>query len=406
MKEKIAIFIDTNENSGGAYEESLYLIKNTVKINKNEIDIVIISTSYSLHKNFKKKNFETYYFSMNAIQRYIAFLRNYGSFVRRFKKYFFFSNKLEKFLKKKEIDLVYFTNPSPYAMYLEETDFIITVPDVSHREEIEFPEWAKSDFERKDEILRKATIKAIAVITNAEIIKDRICQFYSVLKDRVHVISQRPSTVSSDFEKTNQKTLDEFKKLYSLPEKYIFYPSMYLPHKNHKYVIDAIKIINSKYNKNLSAVFCGSDKGYLSKIKEYTIEQKQDKNIFFLGFVESKFLPYFYLNSLALTMPTLSGPTNIPPWEAFKMGIPVLYSDIHKIKKVYQEAVYYIDPLDPNSMVKGLKDIIEDEDLKEKLKDNGKKLLESIDTEQEFRKFFSIIRKRKKIKETWKFNNS
>ena len=31
MKEKIAIFLDTKKNSGGAYEESLYLIE---KINK------------------------------------------------------------------------------------------------------------------------------------------------------------------------------------------------------------------------------------------------------------------------------------------------------------------------------------------------------------------------------------
>ena len=28
MKERIAFFIDTKENSGGAYEESLYLIEN------------------------------------------------------------------------------------------------------------------------------------------------------------------------------------------------------------------------------------------------------------------------------------------------------------------------------------------------------------------------------------------
>ena len=57
--------------------------------------------------------------------------------------------------------------------HVENIDFIITVPDVSHREEVEFPEWAKSDeFERLDEILRKSTIKAVAVITNAEIIKD------------------------------------------------------------------------------------------------------------------------------------------------------------------------------------------------------------------------------------------
>ena len=92
MKERIAIFINTKENSGGAYQESLYLIENIGKFNKNELDIVIISTSQNLAQTFHKKNFETYYFSMNAFERYVAFLRNYGSFARRFKKYFFFNN--------------------------------------------------------------------------------------------------------------------------------------------------------------------------------------------------------------------------------------------------------------------------------------------------------------------------
>ena len=89
IKEKIAIFIDTSENSGGAYQESLYLIENINNLNTDELDIVIVSTSKSLVENFKKNNFQAYYFSMNAFERYVGFLRNYGSFVRRFKKYFF-----------------------------------------------------------------------------------------------------------------------------------------------------------------------------------------------------------------------------------------------------------------------------------------------------------------------------
>ena len=63
---------------------------------------------------------------------------------------------------------------------------------------------------------------------------------------------------------------------------------------------------------------------------------------------------FLYLNSLALTMPTFSGPTNIPPWEAFKLEVPVFYSLIGNIKNVYKDAVYYIDPFDPNSLAMGL----------------------------------------------------
>ena len=153
---------------------------------------------------------------------------------------------------------------------------------------------------------------------------------------------------------------------------------MYLPHKNHKYVIDTIRIMKSEYQIDLHAVFCGSDKGYLKKIKKYVHDKKESKNIIFLDFVEGAHLPYLYLNSLALVMPTLSGPTNIPPWEAFKMNIPVFYSDIHNIRKVYKDAVYYIDPLNPKTMAVGMKDLINDKDLRDKLIRNGRKVFWTI----------------------------
>ena len=38
-------------------------------------------------------------------------------------------------------------------------------------------------------------------------------------------------------------------------------------------------------------------------------------------------------------------------------------------------------------------------------KANGKKLLSSINVEKEFQQFYQIMGKRKKIKETWEFNN-
>ena len=132
-------------------------------------------------------------------------------------------------------------------MYLEDTDFIITIPDVSHRENLEFPEWTKSsEFLRRDEILSKSAVKAIAVITNAEIIKEKISKFYSVEKERIYVINHRPSLSISNFKNFDPIISEEVKKKVNLPKKDIFYPAMYLTHKNHKYVIDTIKLLNEK----------------------------------------------------------------------------------------------------------------------------------------------------------------
>ena len=373
---------------------------------QDKLDISIISTSPNLKIESNKLNLKTYYLSMNFFERHIAFLRNYDPTIRRLKKYFFFSNKFENLLKKLNIDLVYFTGPSQYSLYLENTDFIITIPDLSHREDLEFPEWTKSsEFQRRDEIISKSTVKAIAVITNANIIKDKISSIYSVEKNRIYVINHRPSLGISKYRNYEPKLFEELKKKYNLPKKYIFYPAMYLPHKNHKYIIDVIKILNNELNIEMSAVFCGSDKGYLNKIKNYSKETGQQENSFFLDFVEDKYLPYLYLNSVALTMPTFSGPTNIPPWEAFMLNVPVLYSDIHNVKEVYKEAVLYIDPFKPMTMVNGLKEILNNENTKKKLLLNGKKILESVDENKEFNQFFEIIKKRRKIINTWEFNS-
>ena len=406
MREKLAIFLDTQKNSGGAYQELIYMIDRLDKLYNEKIEIIIISNSKNLQINIKGKNFTTYYLSMNFFERHIAFLRNFDPTIRRLKKYFFFRNKLESFLKKIKVDLVYFTGPSQYSMYLEDTDFILTIPDVSHRENLEFPEWTKSsEFLRRDEILSKSAVKAIAVITNAEIIKEKISTFYSVEKERIYVINHRPSIGISSFNKFDQEVYEKIANKYNLPKKYIFYPAMYLPHKNHKYVIDTIKILNEKFKLDISAVFCGSDKGYLQKIKNYTSELNQSNNVHFLDFVEDDHLPYLYLSSQALVMPTFSGPTNIPPWEAFKLKVPVFYSDIHNIRKVYKDAVYYIDPFNPETLVKGFLELTKDEEKKTELLSKGENLLNSIDENKEFSQFLEIFKKRRKIKDTWEFLN-
>ena len=56
-------------------------------------------------------------------------------------------------------------------------------------------------------------------------------------------------------------------------------------------------------------------------------------------------------------------------------------------------------------MAKGIRDIIENKDLKDRLTNNGKKLLNSVNVDKEFKQFYKIIKKRKKIKESWEFNN-
>jgi len=402
-KEKIAIFVDTRRESGGEYQHLLYTLDNIRKNNNGNFDIILISISKKLNLNLEKEDFSHFYFSMNFFERFICYLRNLNPIVRRLKN-FFFKNKFEHFLKKLNIDLVYFTSPSQYSLYLENTKFIISVPDVDHLVHLEFPEFVdNSEFFRKDEIFRKSLPRAQAIITNAEIIKKRISRFYNISKERIYIISLRPCRSVEQFKIIDHDLNKKIEKKFNLPKTYLFYPAMYLPHKNHKTQLDTLKILKLNYKLDVNVVCTGSDVGYLKKIKEYSIKKGVSNNIFFLNFVDDYILPYLYLNSKALIFPVLAGPTFTPPWEAFKMEVPVIFSNLTGVKDVYGDAVYYINPLDPYNIAEAIKNLLENDILVKNLIEKGKKKLEEMKSKDEYKKLFSIIKHYKKIKQTWNF---
>ena len=49
-------------------------------------------------------------------------------------------------------------------------------------------------------------------------------------------------------------------------------------------------------------------------------------------------------------MPTYFGPTNIPPLEAFALGVPVLYSDLPGLKDQVGDSALLLDLNNPESM--------------------------------------------------------
>jgi len=392
MRQKhIAIFTDSKKRSGGAYQELLYTIKNFKKYN-DKYKISIIFSKKNLDINLTKFDLSSFNLNLNSFQRYVCFLRNNNSLIRRLKKFFFFKNYFEKFIKSKKIDLIYFPGPSQYASFLENTKYVITVPDVNHRENLEFPEIVDdSEFERKEEIFSRCLSKAILIVTNAKIIKERICYFYRVLEDRVVVVNHEPSLSISNFTNFDKKKMEKIKNEFGLPTNYLFYPAMYLPHKNHKNLFKALDIIKNK-NKILNLVCCGNDNiGYLKSLKNYVQSKKLEDQILFLDFIKDEYLPYLYNNCSMLVMTSLIGPTNIPPWEAFRLKRPVIYPNLEGIKEVLGDAVLYIDPLNPENIAKGILEITENKNLSEQLIKKGNEKIQEIINKEEFKEVIKKI---------------
>lgn len=97
-KAKIAIFLDSKPNSGGAFQEQASLAEKIIKINQKRFEIIFIcNDDFNLISEEKKNFFRVLKLNMNFFDRLVAFLRNYSPYVRRLKKYFFFIINLKTY---------------------------------------------------------------------------------------------------------------------------------------------------------------------------------------------------------------------------------------------------------------------------------------------------------------------
>ena len=267
----------------------------------------------------------------------------------------------------------------------------------------EFPEVRNfREFEARDNLYKRSLNKATAIVADSEIGKENIINKYNIDKSRIYI---RGLSIQSELIKNKSmfeaSSLD-VKKRFNIKSPYLFYPAQFWPHKNHIYILEGLKILNYKYNINVSAVFTGSDKGNLSYIKDYAGNLNLEDRIIYPGFVNSEELYKLYKGCIALVMPTYFGPTNIPPLEAFFMGVPVLYSDLCGPKSQVEDASILINLMDPHSMADSIKSLLEDQELRNSFIAKGYKKLKESEKLNEINYIKEIIDRYKLKRLTWK----
>ena len=99
------------------------------------------------------------------------------------------------------------------------------------------------------------------------------------------------------------------------------------------------------------------------------------------------------------------GPTFTPLWEAFKLEIPVIFSNLEGTKDVYGDAVIYVDPFNVEELALAVKRLKNDKMLIKDLTNKGKLKIDEINKKNEYKQIFEVIDNYRKISKTWDMNN-
>ncbi len=288
-----------------------------------------------------------------------------------------FALPIQLFVDKSNLDL--FFSPGHYAPRFSPVPTVVSVLDLAYEK---FPEYfKKSDLMQLKSWTEYSVRKAKHVITISESSKRDIVNFYKVPADKVTV-----TYIGYDTETfhpvTDQVQIQTVLDKYGFKQPYILYLGTLQPRKNIVRLIQAFKelIDQEKYaNLGLKLVIVGK-KGWLyqeilSEAKKLHIEDI----VIFTGYVSDEEKPALLSGALMYCLPSLYEGFGIPVLEAMACGTPVVVSQISSLPEVVGEYGVLVDPYSVKSISGGLKLLVKDVDLRERLRLNGLKWVQQFD---------------------------
>lgn len=379
QKIRLGVFFDQKLVTGGGYQQAINAARIAQRISDEISEVIFFCQYFETIKTLENHGINSVYLPLSKIDRIILKLRSYftNKILYKIIKKTFGVNRFEKVFKKKDIDVVYFISPNQLAKSIEDLNYIVTIWDLCHRDQVEFPEIRLNrEFESREDFIKTVLPKALAIFVDSEKGKSNLIRRYGLDEYRIFIMEFMPNSGVIHNDGSNKDIIfSSVLQKYNIKNDYIFYPAQFWAHKNHIYILNGIKTLRDKFKKDVHAVFVGGDKGSLEHIRQATVYFGLESNVKFLGFIDNSEMASLYLNSLALVMPTYFGPTNLPPLEAFNLGVPVFYPNLDGLRDQVGDAAMLIDLSDPDSFAFQLNNFIDKPMAKQLYIEKGKKIM-------------------------------
>lgn len=268
-------------------------------------------------------------------------------------------------LEKDHVQLFHgLSNEIPFGLHRKKIASVVSIHDLIF---FRFPEM----YRYADRCIYKNKIRyalkyADAIVAVSEQTKQDIVDFFSVPESTIHVIYQSCDTAFTREFSVQEKEI--VRKRYSLPNNYLLYVGTIERRKN---VLNLVKAVH-RLNDSPSLVVIGKPTRYLTEVIDY-IKTNKIGNIVLLHDVPSEDLPLIYGGAMVFVYPSLYEGFGIPVLEALSAGIPVITGNSKCFKEITGDAAISVDSRNPEDIAQAIRSLLDNEMLRNNLKDKGKK---------------------------------
>ena len=283
--------------------------------------------------------------------------------IRKIREDIFKYSILDKIAKQEKIDLYYFPEHPNINVSIP---YIYTVWDLGHRTTPQYPEVSENGiWEQREALYQKMLPKALRIITGNETGKKEIVKYYGIDEKKIKVC---------EFPVSDFCYGKEEKPSFIYEDEFFFYPAQFWAHKNHKCIIEALKILKEEYNVAPKIYFTGSDKGYRKVVESLINQYSLNNQIVFTGFVKDEELKYMYTHATALVYASMMGPNNMPPIEATYLGCPVIITNLEGHIEQLKDTAIYFDGNNPRELAEKMLLLLNDKKYRDQVIDKEQTL--------------------------------
>jgi glycosyltransferase involved in cell wall biosynthesis len=196
-------------------------------------------------------------------------------------------------------------------------------------------------------LMRVAIRQASAIVTVSHSARRDLLQLHRVDAGRVSVVHEAASPVFRRI--ADRALLDDTRRRYALPERFILYVGTIEPRKNLVRLMSAFA--TARQAGIAQHLVCVGPYGWASRDLSGHIDALGVRDVVhFTGYVPFQDLPAIYNLGDFFAFPSLYEGFGLPVVEAMASGLPVLTSNTSSLGEIAGDAAETIDPTDTNAM--------------------------------------------------------
>lgn len=324
---------------GGIYQYTIALLETLKDDKKNNYFVLCDNSNIELMKTIESfKYFKIIQFDVNKL---FYFGNRINRLKRKLNQLFPVLQLSEKgyliqLLKKYKIDIVH----CPYQRY-EDTGLIPFITTIHDVQELHFPEYFTAEERAFRAIHYKLAIeKSKKVIVSYAHVKNDILKYFNVPENKIEIVLLHMKNLW--IEKISQSQLIVKSKLTSF-DQFILYPAATWPHKNHKFLFNAISEL-AKKGIIIQAVCTGNMTEHYSYLIKLIHDLGIENQIEFKGIVSELELFSLYNYAIGVVIPTKYEAGSFPLYESIILNKPVICSNVTSLPETLKNNDYIFEP--------------------------------------------------------------